>query len=439
MNEWLKKQIKAREERMKSLEERNVKAEALEESKEIGVEIRSLNVELTDFREQLAKVDAEEARNAKPAVDPNIAGMAPAGAEERGAKPQGQLNPLATFGLSAGNEQADQRSETEALKTKYETRGQDLKDKKKVSYDMKNELPIARAITVASSSLVVPSAYSNTLNPTFNQVSSIVDLVRAVPMMGGETYTKGFKKPVADMADYTLENTAYANVDSVWDKVTIAKSYITDYTEISKQSIKLPNMDYQSQIGTDIRMSLRRKLAREILVGDGGAGHFVGIFNAPVNVIPLDSDLAISAIDADTLDSIVFGYGGDEDVEGTAYLILSKKDLAAFAAIRTLDGKKLYKIVVSGNTGTISSDDSFSVSYVLNSACSVLSAVATVSDTYCMAYGILANYEMPVFSNIDVEMSTDFKFGTGMVAYAGDVYSGGNVAAWKGFLRIKKA
>ena len=55
-----------------------------------------------------------------------------------------------------------------------------------------------------------------------------------------------------------------------------------------------------------------------------------------------------------------------------------------------------------------------------------------------MAYGILLNYEMPVFSDIDVEMSTDYKFGQGMVAYAGDIDAGGNVAAYKGFLRVKK-
>jgi HK97 family phage major capsid protein len=179
-------------------------------------------------------------------------------------------------------------------------------------------------------------------------------------------------------------------------------------------------------------------MAREILIGDGGAGHFTGIFNAPENVIPAASDLTLSTIDADTLDQIVFNYGGDEDVEGSSYLILSKKDLAAFAAIRAEDGKKLYKITVNGNTGTISSDGSFSVNYVINSACPTLSLSGTASGTYCMAYGPLQNYEMAVFSDIDVEMSTDFKFGQGMVAYAGDIYAGGNVTAYKGFLRIKK-
>jgi HK97 family phage major capsid protein len=412
------------------------------ELRSINGELETLNAEMAEIDGMIKEIEAEEARSLNPGATEGVASIdPPAGTklEGRGKLPEGGLNPLATYNQGGqGTAEGNQRDNSEALRVKYEQRGQDLKDKKKVSFDSRNELPIARSITVATGSLVIPNQYSNTLNQTFNQVSSIVDLVHAVPMMGGETYTKGFKKSITDSADYTVEGSAYKNTDSVWDKVTISKTYLTDYTEISKQSIKLPNIDYQSQVGTDLRNTLRRKMAREILVGDGEAGHFVGIFNAPENVIPKASDLAIAEIDADTLDQIVFGYGGDEDVEGTAYLILNKKDLAAFAAIRTADGKKLYKIVTNGNVGTISSDDSFSVNYVLNSACPTLSLTATAKDTYCMAYGILQNYEMPVFSDIDVEMSTDYKFGEGMVAYSGDIYAGGNVAAYKGFLRVKK-
>lgn len=435
--------IKSKEERKATLRKNIETATDAKELRGLYDESTAIDKEIAEYRSMIVEIEKEEAaaEERKKLLDDN-GGVPPLGEDglpadplKRGA-PVGGLNPLGTYSVGSEGDALEKRNE--ALNTKYEKRGQDLKDKKKVTFDMRTELPISRAITVASGSLVIPNQTSNTLNPTFNQVSSIVDLVHAVPMMGGETYTKGFKVPVTDLADYTPENTAYKNTDSIWDKVTISKTAITDYTEISKQSIKLPNIDYQSQVGTDLRNTLRRKIAREIITGDGEAGHFVGIFNAPVNVIPLDSDLIISEIDADTLDQIVFGYGGDEDVEGTAYLILSKKDLAAFAAIRTADGKKLYKIVTNGNTGTISSDGSFSVNYVINSICPALSVASTASGAYCMIYGILSNYEMPVFSNIDVEMSTDYKFGEGMVAYSGDVYSGGNVAAYKGFLRIKK-
>lgn len=417
-----------KEARKKEIIQNSQTSEDVTELRGFNTEIETLNGEIEELRAIIDSIPDEV--------------LPLAGTEEnepvvQRQTPEGQLNVMATY-KTAGSIDGDPQ-QRDNLQVKYEKRGQDLKDKKKVQFDIRDELPISRAVLVSSGTLVVPSVYSDQLNETFNQISSVVDLVNVVPMMGGETYTKGFKKPVTDMADYTVEGASYKNVDFIWDKVTIAKTYITDYTEISKQAIKLPNIDYQSQIGTGLRNSLRRKIAREIMVGDGAAGHFTGIFQAPENVIPAASDLGISAIDADTLDKIVFKYGGDEDVEGTAYLILNKKDLAAFAAIRGADGKKLYKIIVNGNTGTISSEDSFSVNFIINSICPALSDTEVVADTYCMAYGNLKNYEMPVFSNIDVEMSTDYKFGEGMVAYSGDVYSGGNVAAYKGFLRIKKA
>lgn len=436
MKDKILKLLQAKNERKTALAARAKTTEDIAELRSINVELDGLNTEITELQGMIEEI---EARNTNP--EPGPAAMLPKDEgkkmpEERGKSPLGVPNVIATYTM--GNAQVDQRDGIVELTSKYEQRGQDLKDKKKVTFDVRNELPIARSVLVSSGALVIPSQYSNTLNETFNQVSSIIDLVHAVPMIGGETYTKGFKKPVTDLADYTEEAAKYKNVDFVWDKVTIAKTYITDYTEISKQAIKLPNMDYQSQVGTGLRNNLRRKISREIMVGDGNAGHFTGIFNAPENIIPEDSDLLLSVIDADTLDKIVFSYGGDEDVEGTAYLILNKKDLAAFAAIRSEDGKKLYKITVNGNTGTISSEGSFSVNYIINSVCPALSLSSTLENAYCMAYGNLSNYEMPVFSDIDVEMSTDYKFGEGMVAYSGDIYSGGNVAAYKGFLRVKK-
>jgi len=363
-------------------------------------------------------------------------------AEQRKKAPTGaKLDPLASMNIGNGVQQQGNEARKVEINKQLEKRGADLKAGKNVSYGM-HELPIApsmRSITIDTTGLVIPTQYSNTLNQTFNEVSSIVDLVNAIPMTNGETYEKGFEKPSTELAAYTTDGSDYHDTDFITDYITIAKSALTAYTEISKQAQKLPNVDYQSMCSVNVRKALRKKIAREIILGDGAAGHFTGIFNAPEKVIPAATDLPISAIDADTLDTIVFGYGGDEDVEAPAYLILNKKDLAAFAAIRGTDGKKLYNIKTNGNTGTISSDNSFSVNYVLNSNCPALSLAGTAADTYCMAYGIPAYYEMPVFSDITISMSTDYKFKQGMTAFAGDVYAGGNVAAWKGFLRIKKS
>ena len=56
-----------------------------------------------------------------------------------------------------------------------------------------------------------------------------------------------------------------------------------------------------------------------------------------------------------------------------------------------------------------------------------------------MAYGNLKNYQLTIFSDIDVKRSTDYKFKEGMIANRGVVFAGGNVVSYNGFLRIKKS
>lgn len=90
-------------------------------------------------------------------------------------------------------------------------------------------------------------------------------------------------------------------------------------------------------------------------------------------------------------------------------------------------------MVNHGNTGTIDG-----VPYIINSACKAITAATTAADEYAMAYGPLSNYELPVFSDIDIQRSTHYKFKQGQIAHRGDVFAGGNVAAYNGFLRVKK-
>ena len=141
----------------------------------------------------------------------------------------------------------------------------------------------------------------------------------------------------------------------------------------------------------------------------------------------------MKAITDETLDDIIYGYGGDEEVEDVAVLILNKKDLKAFAKLKDKQGRKLYTIVNHGNTGTIDG-----VPYVINSACKAVTDAQTATAEYCMAYGPLSNYEMPIFSDIDARKSTDYKFKQGQIAYRADIFAGGAVAAYNGFIRVKR-
>ncbi|URN96795.1 MAG: phage major capsid protein [Candidatus Pristimantibacillus lignocellulolyticus] len=190
--------------------------------------------------------------------------------------------------------------------------------------------------------------------------------------------------------DYTAETDDYEDAEPSTDFVNIGKAKITSYCELSDEAAKLPDTIYQGMVRDNMQIAIRKKIAKQIIVGLGGANQITGIFKAPVNVIPLESNIEISVIDAETMDKMVFGYGRSENVEGGAYLFLNKEYLAAFASLRDGLGKRVYNITLdkNGNTGTISSDSSYAVSYIINIACAC---------TYCMAYGKPAAYEMPYF------------------------------------------
>jgi HK97 family phage major capsid protein len=277
------------------------------------------------------------------------------------------------------------------------------------------------------------------LNQTANPVSALVDLVKAVPLQGGETYERGFVKDYgANGAGATAEGGNYNAVEPVFGYVTIEKQKVTAYTEEPEEMQKLPNADYDSVVEGSVSKAIRRYLSRQILIGDGTTSNLKGIFFNPSNagdrVIDPDTDIEISAIGADTLDDIIYSFGGDEEVEGVATLILNKNDLKAFAKLRDQQGRKVYTIVNNGQTGTIDG-----VPFVINSACAAVSAAATDAGAYVMAYGYLQNYELAIFSDIDVRRSDDYKFRTGQTAFRASMFAGGSVAAWNGFVRAKKA
>lgn len=312
----------------------------------------------------------------------------------------------------------------------YEQRGADLRAGKAVKIS-------ARGVTL-SSKLVNEKKYSRDLHDHFNEVSGLIDRVNAVPLDGGESYTKGFAVSGGE-GDYTAEGSAYHDIDMALDYIDIAKTKITAYAEMTEEVKKLPNINYASYIEKEIRNAIRKKITKQIVSGAGTTGTIVGIYNAPAKVIPADYDLEIEGIDANTLNDIVFHYGGDEDVEDSAVLILSKQDIKAFVDVRNANLEPVYKVTAKGNGGTIEYvKGGVTVEYMINSACKPLSAAGTADGTATMIYGALDTYEMPVFSDVEITESKDYKFKEGMIAFKASVFLGGNVAAYKTFFRVKK-
>lgn len=288
-----------------------------------------------------------------------------------------------------------------------------------------------RTIKVSSDEVLLPEHVDSTLAPyPFKPVSELVDRVHTINLQGGETYTKSYVKSYCE-AGTTLEGASYTETEPHYGYVTIPKVKVTAYTEITEELEKLPAINYQAEVIKNINISLRKKISQQIIKGDGTTNNFTGIFSDKADALKDQADLEISAIDENTLDDIVFAYGGDEAIENGACLIINKNDLRAFAKLRTKEGRKVHNIDYVNQTID-------GIPYVLNGNCSALSDPSTGVGTYCIAYGSLFNYEVPIFSNVEIGKSTDYKFKDGIICYKASVFTGGNVVGYKGFVRVKK-
>lgn len=299
-----------------------------------------------------------------------------------------------------------------------EARGQALKE--------------GRTVTVTADGVLLPQHVDENISPyPFREVSTLVDQVHTVNLKGGETYKKSFVKSHGT-GGLTGEGEAYTTAEPTFGYLTISKVKVTAYAEITEELEKLPAANYQAEVINGVNIALRKKISEQILRGAGSTNTFKGIFSANCEALADSTDLEISAIDANTLDEIVYAYGGDEEVEGGCVLILNKNDLRAFAGLRTAEGRKVHTVDYKAKTID-------GIPFIISSHCKAITASATQAGEYGMAYGPLANYEVPVFSGVEIAKSTDYKFKDCIICYKASVFTGGNVVGYKGFLRVKKA
>ena len=290
-----------------------------------------------------------------------------------------------------------------------------------------------RAITIGSGDIALSTIAAPNVNDTWNPVSGLLDSVDREVVIGAESYDQPFIAGYGE-GEYTAENADYADAEPNIKYAKLAKTFVTAYAEISRMVQKLPAAAYAMIVESALIKAVRRKLAREIMIGNGADGHLSGIFNTGDTNPAMDeaNDVILVSIENDTLDEIIGSYGGDEDSgEGEAVLILNKEDLKAFSKLRTTTGNKVHEIKRRART----IDE---IPYIINSACGAISKDSTDEDVYCMAYGNPKNYKLAVFSDVEAQESADYKFKQGMVAYRADSFYGGNVVVANGFVRVKK-
>ena len=291
-----------------------------------------------------------------------------------------------------------------------------------------------RTVVLDSSVLVPEHQSSNLTGYPFNQVSNILDAVNYLTLPNGETYTEPYIVETG-MADYTGQASKdgtggeYHQVDITWDEVQVKKTKITAYSEITKELEKTPAANYAGAVEGNITVSLKKKLAKEIVVGDGAEGHFVGIMSTAVKENTV-VDFNLGTINENTLDELILNYGGDEDIESKMALLLNKLTLLAFSRVRGSDKRKVYTI--NYENGTIDGIKFYTTS-------SVKSFDAAATGDPVIAYGDFNKYRVAIFSGIDTARSEHYKFRQGITAFRGDVFMGGNIMAYHAFSRVFKA
>lgn len=423
----LQKMIEARVAKKNELVERSKKSEDVQELRFINEQVNDLVDEIAELREATAEEDKQDDGAG---TDKSDDGANDKKEDEEVEKEKDERTAV------VNRNGMEHRSRTFVPGKGFDKRdGVELGSNAEERTKNGEALMEKRAVTVASSNIILPHHESNTINGTFLQVSNLVDVVNVLNLQGGESFTQPYELATA-AGGYTDEGKPAIEAETTFASASIAKSKITAYAEITDETLKLPAAPYADVVVGGIQRSIRKTLAKEIMLGDGEAGHLVGIFSDKATAIDADTDLSLATIDNNTLDNIIFSYGGDEAVEGQSVLILNKADLKAFSTVRTTDGKPFYDIKISGNggSGTINA-----IPFIINSNCGAVTDAKTAAGAYCMAYGNMQNYLLAVFSQLDIQRSTDYKFREGMIAHKGVVYCGGNVVSHNGFVRVKKA
>ena len=315
-----------------------------------------------------------------------------------------------------------------------EEMGKALMGGARVKVDIQGALKSLRQnSTLLTGSLVQPTGAGSEIHDGFHStVSSLVDQVQAVTLSG----LSGWEEPyvLADMTAQggvpaTVSGTARTATDPTFAKAKMAPYEASVTSFVDRNISRLSPADYAAKIQTMALRALRRKVNSLIINGDGqGTPSMYGILNAKntdgANIFGTSS---VTAIDANTLTTMVLEYGGDEFVGGNSRLLLSKKNLIALGAIRgTNEKKRLFNITpdaASPSTGVIE-DGGLIVPYTL---------VSDIGDSL-LAYGDPFNYMLPIFGEYTIRVDSSVKAVERMDAILGDVLVGGNLVVDKGFI-----
>lgn len=429
MKDFLKKLIQRKKDEQTKLNKRMDESEDIKEVRSIGETLKTIAQEIAEAEAQLQAIEngpkdepQEEQKDDEARADDNLDPNEEEPTNENVKRSKDyvkvggtDIRHMATTNLRGGNPM--DKEQREAQNKEIEERAKLLKE--------------GRSVTVASDNILLPKHQSNELATVpFRQVSTFYDLTKVRNLQGGESYEAPFTKSYGT-GGLTEEGSAYTEAEPEFGTAKINKVKVTAYAEFSEELERLPNANYEAEIRKGVEIALKKKMAQQQIGGTGESNTFIGITSSNVDnkAVLASDDMELSKIDQDTLNKIIFAYGGDEEVEQKGVLVLNKADLLAFSLVKNDIGDHAYKIDLANQTIN-------TVPYIINSNLTPLDTAT--KGQYSMIYGIPQYYETAIFSPVEIKKSYDYKFKDGMIAYRASVFAGGNTTAYRGFMRVKK-
>ena len=287
--------------------------------------------------------------------------------------------------------------------------------------------------TVATGTIVQPTGAGSMIHdPVGNQVSSIIDQVTVQDLTGMGAYQEPYVK--TEMAAQsgkvdTVAGTARTESDPTFGVAELRPREVSVTSFVDRNISRLSPADYYAKVMAMAMRAMRRVVAKMIITGDGeGSPAMFGITNAKNKASEnIFAEETITAIDATTLDQLYFAYGSDVAIGANARLLLTKKNLKAFGALRgTNEKRRLLDIVpdmANPNTGIIR-DGGVVIPYTISS---------DVTDQKLL-YGDPANYLLGLFGGYTIRVDESVMAVERMYAILGDVMVGGNLVVDKGFV-----
>ena len=298
--------------------------------------------------------------------------------------------------------------------------------------DLVKQALVSNAATLFTGELVAPTGGSSQLNDGFNaQVSGLLDQVRVETFDGLAAWEESYLKSIQTATHgkpETVAGTTRSDSSPEWRKAKLMAHEVQTTSFVDRNIAKLSPVAYAAKVQGYALKSLRREVNNLIINGDGaGSPEVFGFLNAKntqgENIF--DTAASVTAINEDALRSLVFGYGGDEELSASARLVLNKINLEKLGKIKigADDNRPLFDISQTGNTGTIKAGGLI-VPYT----------IASAIGSNKMAYGDPMSYLLALFGSYTVRVDESVKSVERMIAILGDVMVGGNLTVDKGML-----